>query len=440
VESHRALLLLRQAMANVSFDLQWKEGMVELLDQLDLLDPDSNESLEESCNGMDQPEKFQHFATLYIRYLQIFRKLEESYDQMVHPQKRMDIKKALEATIGRVLEVKEILVEVNPNKGVSFVNLDEVLVDLKLSPSVLEVPVPAFFIEDQAAALKEREALLQMLLAQAGLDKEKKGTGPREDTMTLESSIRVLQLNERGRQGRQRAKFMKDIRAQEEWERKMLQRGDDEREPDVMATLIQQYWRGYSSRKATELMRAEELIFIGMAPPPPHSKEVDPLLKEKEVKKVGRSYKAWQDKTKLQIGRVGSDEKNTGERPKYRKVGGRRVLMTESDGKSEGSDELKSREDMVKAKKQKDLNKNKNSVGHKGGKGALGAMNVKGRAKYSKGNHALKGAGIQKPKGTASAPGHGKNKAKMKRSKVSLAKTKFSKGKESAKKSKGGKK
>jgi len=272
-------------MANVTFDLQWKEGMVELLDQLDLLDPDSNESLEESCNGMDQPEKFQHFATLYIRYLQIFRKLEESYDQMVHPQKRMDIKKALEATIGRVLEVKEILVEVNPNKGVSFVNLDEVLVDLKLSPSVLEVPVPAFFIEDQAAALKEREALLQMLLAQAGLDKEKKGTGPREDTMTLESSIRVLQLNERGRQGRQRAKFMKDIRAQEEWERKMLQRGDDEREPDVMATLIQQYWRGYSSRKATELMRAEELIFIGMAPPPPHSKEVDPLLKEKEVKK-----------------------------------------------------------------------------------------------------------------------------------------------------------
>jgi hypothetical protein len=27
------------------------------------------------------------------RYLQVFRKLEESYDQMVHPQKRMDIRK-----------------------------------------------------------------------------------------------------------------------------------------------------------------------------------------------------------------------------------------------------------------------------------------------------------------------------------------------------------
>ena len=58
---------------------------------------------------------------------------------MVHPQKRMDIKKALEAVIGRVLEVKEKLTDLN--KKVSFINLDDVLVDLKLSPNVLEVPV-----------------------------------------------------------------------------------------------------------------------------------------------------------------------------------------------------------------------------------------------------------------------------------------------------------
>ncbi len=57
---------------------------------------------------------------------------------MVHPQKRMDIKKALEAVIGRVLEVKEKLTDMN--KKVSFINLDDVLVDLKLSPNVLEVP------------------------------------------------------------------------------------------------------------------------------------------------------------------------------------------------------------------------------------------------------------------------------------------------------------
>ena len=32
---------------------------------------------------------------------------------MVHPQKRMDIKMALEAVMGRVLEVKELLIELN---------------------------------------------------------------------------------------------------------------------------------------------------------------------------------------------------------------------------------------------------------------------------------------------------------------------------------------
>ena len=80
-------------MANVTYDLQWKESMVELLDQLEVLDPSALESIQEAVDAQDASEKFQHFATLYIRYLQIFRKVEESYDMMVHPQKRMDIKK-----------------------------------------------------------------------------------------------------------------------------------------------------------------------------------------------------------------------------------------------------------------------------------------------------------------------------------------------------------
>jgi len=142
--------------------------MVELLDQLEVLDPDANPEVKE---GIREEESFQHYATLYIRYLQIFRKLEESYDQLVHPQKRMDVKKALDAVIGRVLEVKELLIKLN--RGVPSVNLDDVLVDLKLAPEVLEVPVPRFFIEDQAHALAEREKLLDVLLLQAGLTDKK---------------------------------------------------------------------------------------------------------------------------------------------------------------------------------------------------------------------------------------------------------------------------
>ena len=30
-------------------------------------------------------EVFQHLASLYVKYIDIYRKLEECYDQMVHP-------------------------------------------------------------------------------------------------------------------------------------------------------------------------------------------------------------------------------------------------------------------------------------------------------------------------------------------------------------------
>ena len=41
-------------------------------------------------------QAFQHYAALYVKYVQIFRKLETAYDNMVHPQKRIDVKSVLE--------------------------------------------------------------------------------------------------------------------------------------------------------------------------------------------------------------------------------------------------------------------------------------------------------------------------------------------------------
>lgn len=55
-------------------------------------------------------EAFQHYASLYIKYLQIFRKLETAYDSMLHPQKRLDVKTILELVQARVVELKHALV------------------------------------------------------------------------------------------------------------------------------------------------------------------------------------------------------------------------------------------------------------------------------------------------------------------------------------------
>jgi hypothetical protein len=87
-------------------------------------------------------------ACLYIKYIDIYRKLEDCYDQIVHPQKRIFIKKVIESTMVRICEMKKDLVLFNPRKKMIYVHLDQLLFDLKYDPSILEIPVPSYFKEE----------------------------------------------------------------------------------------------------------------------------------------------------------------------------------------------------------------------------------------------------------------------------------------------------
>ena len=66
----------------------------------------------------------------------------------MHPQKRIFIKKVLESTICRICEIKKFLVFYNFRAGSIYVHLDGLLFDLKYDPSVIEIPVPRYFKED----------------------------------------------------------------------------------------------------------------------------------------------------------------------------------------------------------------------------------------------------------------------------------------------------
>ncbi len=74
---------------------------------------------------------FQRLATFYVRYVQIFRQLEEAYDQSVHPQKRRAIRQVLDSVIGRVLELKNEMVE---KEFSEYHYMDDIIQDLKLTP------------------------------------------------------------------------------------------------------------------------------------------------------------------------------------------------------------------------------------------------------------------------------------------------------------------
>jgi hypothetical protein len=52
--------------------------------------------------------------------------------------------------------------------------LDDVLADLKLTPSDIEMPIPKFFIRENSRTLKEREKMLGTILAKMGPQDDKK--------------------------------------------------------------------------------------------------------------------------------------------------------------------------------------------------------------------------------------------------------------------------
>ncbi|XP_078084803.1 dynein regulatory complex protein 11-like [Mustelus asterias] len=205
---------------------------------------------------------FQMLTTFYIKYVQIFRNMECLYDQIVHPQKRRVIHHVLDGIMGRILELKNEMVKLEFSE---FHYCDDVLQDLKLTPEDLEIPIPRYFVKDKLKVLKARENILARILSQNGTQVEQERS---IKLLTLEEAIQIIQISERARQGRLRAKFMLEIRMEEEKERLAKHRVASTWAPEMAATCIQKIWRGYSQRKLTKKERAEEMIFLEMVQPP----------------------------------------------------------------------------------------------------------------------------------------------------------------------------
>ncbi len=136
-----------------------------------------------------------------------------------------------------------------------FHNFSDILFDMKLSPEDLKVSIPNFYIEERDGELENRQALLviengflfsyfaisnQLLLYQDSLNAKVFGQDqpPLFPDIKLSDAIRMIQLNERGRQGQLRAKYMRDIRLQAQREKDM-DGGDDENEIQKAALKIQ---------------------------------------------------------------------------------------------------------------------------------------------------------------------------------------------------------
>lgn len=195
---------------------------------------------------------------LYVKYIILGNKLDEIYDQMLQPQKRVLVKKLLDACLGRVCELKQDLVKV---EMVEFSYNEEIMTKLKLTPLETETHIPKYFLREREQELALRTKTMDEILKRVGIMDEEVIV----ERLTELEAIRIIQMHERARQGRLRAQFMKEIRS-------LKEKGKPERgkaETGLMAAMkIQKMWRGYSSRAQTRKKKLEEMILIGMLPDP----------------------------------------------------------------------------------------------------------------------------------------------------------------------------
>lgn len=200
-----------------------------------------------------------HIFELYARYILVANRLEDVYDQMVQPQKRLLVRRLLDASLGRIIELKHDLVSIDMNE---FSYNDDVIRDLKLLPNDLELRIPRYFLRENSVDIAYKKRFIDEILLKLGwLDEEIV-----EEKMTELQAIQIIQKHERARQGRLRAQFMKEIK-------QLKEKGKPDAVKDrtdglVAAMRIQKMWRGFVDRRKTRHGKIEEMYLIGMIPKP----------------------------------------------------------------------------------------------------------------------------------------------------------------------------
>ncbi|KPP68559.1 hypothetical protein Z043_112753, partial [Scleropages formosus] len=270
-----------------TYNKVWAEAQKELEDNL---------LPEELSAQVLRPEKdrvvfVQRLATLFVGYVQVFRQLEEAYDQVVHPQKRRLIREVLDGVMGRLIELKSEMVEKELSE---YHYMDDVIQDLNLTPMDIEIPVPQYFLSERRKVLQERREMLSSILSIMGVEER-----PKVDVqpvtarvLNIEEAIKIIQVTERARQGRLRAKFMREIQQAEERQKRAK---DVDRGPAALNQAA--VWRGFQQRTKTRKERDEEMIFLGMVLDPDHSQPCSSILvaKANQAKRRGKQEEYEED-------------------------------------------------------------------------------------------------------------------------------------------------
>ncbi|XP_011142769.1 dynein regulatory complex protein 11 [Harpegnathos saltator] len=274
-------------MSSTTYDELWMKAQTLLAETIQ-----TDTVLQGAKPQRDRKKAHDLVAALYVRYILACNKLEQCYDQLVQPQKRLLLKKSLNASLGRVLELKHELVNIDLAEHNYY---DDVLIERGVTPQEAEIRVPRYFRHERIAEIEERRRFMEDTLRNLGALRDT----VMPEKITQSQAIRLIQAHERARQGRLRYQFMKEIREMKERSTiKPEAEGEDEASGKLAALKIQKVWRGYITRRWVRKRRLEEMLLIGMLQPSQviteNARQVERLKQQRREKQLDfqRQYEA----------------------------------------------------------------------------------------------------------------------------------------------------
>lgn len=182
-------------MSNETYDKLWRDAQIDLDDVIHV-----DSIFQNTKPQKDRKKMHKTVAELYVRYIVIYNKLEEIYDQIIQPQKRQLIRKLLDSTLGRILELKHELVEIDLSE---YNYYDDVLLKYGILPQETEMKIPNYFRREREEEILQRRTFIENILRNLGALDEI--VEPK--IITELEAIRLIQTHERARQGRVRYKI-----------------------------------------------------------------------------------------------------------------------------------------------------------------------------------------------------------------------------------------
>ena len=237
-------------MSDRIYERDWRQCMLALSDQL---------ILENKPVLSPTLLNYSHFACLYVRYVSLYRRLEECEAQLVLPPQREFIRSVALNVLVRMCELRNFLIFLHPRPGCRFPTVEDAVLALGLSS--VDYGPPRFLRDPTRIDILNRTILHWQRVFNLSLSETVLASRPGniKPPLSLEQAVRLIQRNERGRLGILRATSLRV------WRKAGGSNDDAEKLRECIAKIVAG-WRGVLSRRMLINLKQNEYRFLGMAP------------------------------------------------------------------------------------------------------------------------------------------------------------------------------